>query len=74
MQTEAGLLFNISRGECAGEGRGIVVDHMGSAIRVSMVFASGHSGHTMHCVPQFLICSGSANHIIKFTFAHNTCQ
>ena len=38
MQTEAGLGFNISGGEGAGEGKGILVDHMGSAIRVSMVF------------------------------------
>ena len=31
--------FNISRDESAGEGRGILVDHMvGLAIRVSMVF------------------------------------
>ena len=34
MQTEAGLGFNISRGEGAGEGRRILVDRMGSAIMV----------------------------------------
>ena len=38
MQTEAGLGFNISGGEGAGEGREIMIDYMGSAIRVSMVF------------------------------------
>ena len=33
MQTEAGLGFNISRGEGAVEVKGILVENMGSAIR-----------------------------------------
>ena len=33
MQTEAGLGFNISRGEGAGEMKGILVENLGSAIR-----------------------------------------
>ena len=61
MQTEADLGFNISGGEGAGEGRGILVDHMGIHGFCFIVVIT--------CIlvcHNFLFVVDQANHIINY--------